>query len=136
MKDKSILEQYNNGVSMYSANAVVSYWNKEHQEMKYQIGEGCSIDQLLGQWHADMREHVNPCRVYGMNDEQGTMICAYPPYRKKPLSTGAWRLGNWKLRQSGWEASEIKSRLWILLSAVRLSAWNPLSGCRQEKALR
>lgn len=113
LKDKSLLEQYNNGVSMYGANAVASYWNEENQEMKYQIGEGCSIDQQLGQWHADllnlgevfeedkiqsalravwkynfipdMREHVNPCRIYGMNDEQGTMICSYPPDRKKPL---------------------------------------------------
>ena len=113
LKNKSLLEQYNNGVSMYGANAVASYWNEEHQEMKYQIGEGCSIDQLLGQWHADllnlgevfeadkvqsalqavwkynfipdMREHVNPCRIYGMNDEQGTMICSYPPDRNKPV---------------------------------------------------
>lgn len=81
-------------------------------EIKYQIGNGCSIDQLLGQWHADLlnlgeifqpeklesslksiykynfipnlREHVNPCRIYGMNDEQGTIICSYPSDRAKP----------------------------------------------------
>ena len=113
LKDKALLEQYNNGFSMHGADAVASYWNEENQEMKYQIGEGCSIDQLLGQWHADllqlgeifdedkvqsalssiyrynyipdMREHVNPCRIYGMNGEQGTMICSYPPERRKPL---------------------------------------------------
>lgn len=113
LKDKKILEKYNGGVSDHGADAVKSYWNEENQEMKYQIGEGCSIDQALGQWHADllnmgeifqtdklrsalgavykynyipdMREHVNPCRIYGFNDEQGTMICAYPADRKKPL---------------------------------------------------
>lgn len=113
LNDKSILEQYNNGFSMHGANAVESYWNEENGEMKYQIGEGCSIDQVLGQWHADllnldkvfdedkvksalhsiykynfipdMRNHVNPCRIYGMNGEQGTMICSFPPDRRKPL---------------------------------------------------
>lgn len=113
LKDKALLEQYNNGFSMHGADAVSSYWNEENQEMKYQIGEGCSIDQLLGQWHADllhlgeifeedkvqsalrsiyrynyipdMREHVNPCRIYGMNGERGTMICSYPTNCRKPL---------------------------------------------------
>ena len=29
-----------------------AYWDEEHKEIKYQIGEGSSIDQVLGQWHA------------------------------------------------------------------------------------
>lgn len=113
LQDKSILEKYSSGVSLYIADPVAGYWNEENQEMKYQICEGCSIDQVLGQWHADllnlgnifdadktksalssiyrynfisdMRDHVNPCRVFGMNDEQGTMICSYPEGRMKPL---------------------------------------------------
>lgn len=113
LEDKALLEQYNSGFSTHGASSVHSYWNEEAQEMKYQIGEGCSIDQVLGQWHADllhlgdifdqektesalrsifrynfipdMREHINPCRVYGFNQEQGTMICSYPPGREKPL---------------------------------------------------
>lgn len=113
LTDRSILEPYHNGFSMHGADAVASYWNGENQEIKYQIGEGCSIDQVLGQWHADLlnlgdvfdsgkvnsalraifrnnfipdfREHVNPCRIYGMNGEQGTMICSYPAGRTKPL---------------------------------------------------
>ncbi|MEI3473172.1 MAG: GH116 family glycosyl hydrolase [Blautia faecis] len=76
------------------------------------LQNGCSVDQLLGQWHADLlhlgeifepsklesslksiykynfipnlREHVNPCRIYGLNSEQGTIICSYPPDRAKP----------------------------------------------------
>lgn len=113
LNDKSILEQYSSGVSMYITDPVAGYWNDEYKEMKYQIGEGCSIDQALGQWHADllnlgsifdadktksalsaiyhnnfienMRDHINPCRIFGLNDEQGTMICSYPEGRRKPL---------------------------------------------------
>lgn len=113
LNDKTILERYSSGDSMYITNPVAGYWNDENHEMKYQIGEGCSIDQVLGQWHADllnlgeifesekttsalssiyrynfiedMREHVNPCRIFGLNDEQGTMICSYPEGRRKPL---------------------------------------------------
>ena len=72
------------------------YWNEEAGEIKYQIGEGSHIDQLLGQWHciinglgdvldreqmeialesmmkdhykASMREFVNPWRVFSLND--------------------------------------------------------------------
>lgn len=110
--DKKILEGYEGGTSEHSQDAVQSYWNEETGQMKYQIGEGCSIDQVLGQWHADilglgdifvpeqvesalraiyrynyvpvMREHVNPCRIYAVNDESGTIICSYPAGCKKP----------------------------------------------------
>lgn len=81
-------------------------------EIKYQIGEGSAIDQVLAQWHADniglgdifdrtrvrkalravyrynfkrdMRSHANPCRIYCLNDEQGTVICEWPDLTKKP----------------------------------------------------
>lgn len=32
-----------------------------------------------------MRDHVNPCRIYSLNDEAGTIICAYPPSVRKPV---------------------------------------------------
>lgn len=36
-----------------------AYWNTEAQEVKYQIGDGCMIDQVLAQWHAKIgRAHV------------------------------------------------------------------------------
>lgn len=82
------------------------YWNDETSEIKYQIGEGSSIDQVLGQWHANlcglgeiynpdmvksalksiykynfiptMRNFHNPCRLFCLNDEAGTVMCAYP----------------------------------------------------------
>ncbi|MBE6702007.1 MAG: hypothetical protein E7585_01150 [Ruminococcaceae bacterium] len=88
------------------------YWNSECGEIKYQIGEGCAIDQLLGQWHANlcglgdlfdreqrrvalrnlfannykssMRGFTNPWRNFCVNDEAGTVICSYPEGAKKP----------------------------------------------------
>lgn len=92
--------------------AAEDYWNEERKEIKYQIGDGSSIDQLLGQWHADllglgdlfdrqqvelalsgmlknnfkerMRDHVNPWRIFSYGDESGTVICDYPEGAKKP----------------------------------------------------
>ncbi len=101
--DKKITDRYN---------ASETYWNAETKEIKYQIAEGSSIDQLLAQWHADilglgsifdktqisvalsemmqhnykesMRDFVNPWRLFSLNDEAGTVICAYPDGVKKP----------------------------------------------------
>lgn len=104
VKDESILEPYEN---------VLNYWNFEAKEIKYQIGEGSGIDQVLAQWHAnisglgeifdktkvkksletiykhnykrDMRNHFNPCRIYCLNDERGTVMCDWPDPSKKPV---------------------------------------------------
>ncbi len=82
-----------------------NYWNEEIGEMKYQIAEGSEIDQMLGQWHADilglgdvfdrdktasaldhmmrcnfkssLRDVANTLRVFALNDESGTIICDY-----------------------------------------------------------
>lgn len=82
------------------------YWNDESHEIKYQIGNGCLIDQVLAQWHADLiglgdifepahvasallaihrwnfqpslRNYANFWRVFGLNDEAGTVICSWP----------------------------------------------------------
>ena len=88
------------------------YWNAEAGEIKYQIGDGCEIDQLLAQWHAticglgdifdkanrrtalkniykynhksSMRDFVNPWRIFALNDESGTVMCEYPEGVRKP----------------------------------------------------
>jgi hypothetical protein len=93
--------------------AAAEYWDEEHGEIKYQIGEGCGIDQLLSQWHADlyglgeifdpkrtkralraiyrhnykkpMRDYYNPCRIYCVNDEGGLVICDWPAGKRKPI---------------------------------------------------
>lgn len=106
LKDRSILEKYDES-------ALSNYWNSETEELKYQIAEGCAIDQVLAQWHANisglgevfdpkqtkkalqsiynnnfkknMRNVFNPCRLYSLNDEAGVMICEWPENKYKPM---------------------------------------------------
>ena len=74
-------------------------------EVKYQLGDGCHIDQVIGQWHArlvglgdildqsqvhsalravhrfnfrSMRAHANVHRVFALNDERGVVIATWP----------------------------------------------------------
>jgi non-lysosomal glucosylceramidase len=89
-----------------------AYWSQEYGEIKYQLGEGCLADQILGQWHAEiagfgdvlsrdnvvtalktvfkdnfrtnLRDHFNPCRVYAYEDEGGLLNCTWPEGAIKP----------------------------------------------------
>ncbi len=91
---------------------VTGYFSEETGELKYQIAGGLIIDQALAQWHANlmglgeiydpeklktalqslyrynfkpaMRDFANPCRVFSLNGEAGTIMCAYPAGAKKP----------------------------------------------------
>jgi hypothetical protein len=73
---------------------------------KYQYGEGCLSDQMIGQWYArmlnlgdlfdpenvrttmasifrhnwknDLSEHANPQRIYAVNDEAGLLLATWP----------------------------------------------------------
>lgn len=104
LKDKSIVDKFG------MAN---SYWNEEQHEIKYQIAEGCDIDQLCGQWHAciaglgqifdaeltktalenlyknnflpSVRELANPWRAFAVNDESATIMFSYPEGTYKPF---------------------------------------------------
>jgi len=104
LSDRSIAERFD----------ALNYWNEEHKELKYQIGDGCEIDQVLGQWHANLyglgeifdktqvkrslrsiyennfkdplREHFNACRVYSLNDEAGLVICDWPEGVRRPIT--------------------------------------------------
>lgn len=88
------------------------YWNEESGEIKYQVAEGCIIDQMLADWHgaiigrngvfdvekkrialdslyknnykASMREVTNMWRNFAVDDEGGTVICSYPEGVKVP----------------------------------------------------
>ena len=112
LNDKGTLDAFSDGVGSLQGRGVDTYWNEETGQIKYQIGEGCSIDQLLGQWHADLcglgdlfdptkvsialgeiyknnyverlGDIFNPCRIYGLQDESGTLICAYPEGAERP----------------------------------------------------
>ena len=100
--DRSVVEQF----------AAPEYWSEEHQELKYQIGEGCEVDQVLAQWHANlyglgalfdpeqtrqalqavfrhnfvrpMRDLYNPWRIFCLNDEGGLVMCSWPEGRRRP----------------------------------------------------
>jgi len=113
LADKSIVERYDNGKSLLGDSTLTAYWNDEAQEIKYQIGEGSAIDQVLAQWHANLyglgeifrpdqvkkalatifrhnykrsfRDFFNPCRLYSLNDEGGVVICDWPEGVKKPV---------------------------------------------------
>ncbi len=103
LTDKSLAERFG---------STDFFWNDETGELKYQIGDGSSIDQMLGQWHADilglgdlfdekqidtaldemmknnfkpsMRSVANTWRVFSLNDEAGSVICVYPEGSEKP----------------------------------------------------
>ena len=104
LADRSLLAPY--------ADADAGYWNGESGEIKYQIAEGCGIDQCLAQWHAnlcglgeiyekkqlhtalqsiyennflpDMRGHYNTFRLFAVNGEAGAVICSFPTGVKTP----------------------------------------------------
>lgn len=87
------------------------YWDDDLKQAKYQIENGCEIDQVLADWHTDiiglpnvfvkehrksaleaiykynycsMHELLNPCRVFACNDEKGVVICQWPNGVRKP----------------------------------------------------
>ncbi len=102
LKDKSIIERFD----------AQDYWNDEAKEIKYQVADGCIIDQMLSDWHAkligcegvfdtdkkrialknlyqnnfkeSMREVTNMWRNFAVNDESGTVICSYPQNVETP----------------------------------------------------
>lgn len=112
LKDKAIIDKFSEGGSLIGLSTEQAYWNEEKKEIKYQIGEGCAVDQVLAQWHANLcglgeifdrektrkalqsiykynfinsfRDFFNPCRLYSLNDESGVIICSYPEGKHKP----------------------------------------------------
>ncbi len=112
-REKALLEPYRGYRGENEGDILETYWNSEAGEIKYQLGEGCLIDQVIGQWHADncglgeifdpeqakkalgsiyrnnyisnMREFANPWRLYCLNDEGGVIMCSWPKGKKKPV---------------------------------------------------
>ena len=109
VKDKGIVEKYD---AISEERNYFSYWNEEKGEIKYQIADGCIIDQMLADWHAyiiglngvfdedkkqialkslyknnfkpNMRKVTNMWRNFAIDDEAGTIICSYPKGAKVP----------------------------------------------------
>ncbi len=114
LSDRSVLTPFDQHrkAGVLSDSFMEAYWSDEYKEIKYQIGEGCLTDQILGQWHADiaglgdlldpakvhqalasvfkenyrsnLRDHFNPCRVYAYEDEAGLLLCTWPSGINKP----------------------------------------------------
>lgn len=104
INDKSITDKFD---------CSQTYWNEETKQIKYQITDGSSIDQLTAQWHANlcglgdifdekqrktalvnmyknnfkksMRDVTNMWRVFSVNDESGAIMCDYPEGVQKPV---------------------------------------------------
>jgi uncharacterized protein (DUF608 family) len=100
--DKALVDSFN----------APQYWSKEHRQIVAQIGEGSAIDQVVGQWHANLsglgdifdprqrkkalrtifkhnyrrsvRDVANPCRLFSVYDEAGVLICDWPDVSLKP----------------------------------------------------
>ncbi len=113
LRDRTVIEAFADDAVIQGGSALNAYWTAEHGEIKYQIGEGSSIDQVLGQWHASlyglgeildpaqvaqanaaiykynfiprMGDVYNPCRIYCLNDEGGLVICAWPEGTHQPV---------------------------------------------------
>lgn len=103
VRDSSIAERFQAGSD---------YWNEEKGQIKYQIAEGCGIDQLLAQWHANLcglpeifeeekartalasifhynykpalGDIYNPWRIFAIDEESGVIMCEWPEGTDKP----------------------------------------------------
>ncbi len=115
LSDKSVLTPFDVGrtAGVLADGFMETYWSEEFSELKYQMGEGCISDQILGQWHAEvagigtfldtdkietalravhannfrpsLADHFNPCRNYAYEDEAGLLIATYPDGIRQPM---------------------------------------------------
>jgi uncharacterized protein (DUF608 family) len=115
LDDKDEIARFDTGRSagVLADSFMSAYWSDEHREIKYQFGEGCIADQILGQWHAEvaglgtfldpakiasalkavhsenfrpsLADHFNPCRNYAFEDEGGLLIATYPAGARQPM---------------------------------------------------
>jgi non-lysosomal glucosylceramidase len=125
LSDRSMLTPFdqNRKAGVLRDSFMEAYWSGEYSEIKYQIGDGCLTDQILGQWHADMaglgdlldpekvrtalksvfdenyrpslRDHFNPCRVYAYEDEAGLLLCTWPEGTTKPATPAPYAEEVW-----------------------------------------
>lgn len=115
LSDKNVLTPFDVGraAGVLADGFMETYWSEEFGELKYQMGQGCIGDQILGQWHAEvagiggfldegkvrtalkslhannfrptLADHFNPCRNYAYEDEAGLLIATYPEGIRQPM---------------------------------------------------
>lgn len=115
LSDKSVLTPFDVGrnAGVLADGFMETYWSDEFSELKYQMGEGCISDQILGLWHAEvaglgqfldqakvetalrsvhrnnfkpsLEAHFNPGRNYAYEDEAGLLIATYPEGIRQPM---------------------------------------------------
>jgi uncharacterized protein (DUF608 family) len=125
LSDPSILAPFDNGrrAGILADSVMATYWSAEHGEIKYQFGEACIADQILGQWHAEiaglgmflpaekvrsalgavyrqnfrgsLKDDVNPCRNFAYEDEGALLIASYPPGKHQPVVTAPYAEEAW-----------------------------------------
>jgi non-lysosomal glucosylceramidase len=125
LSDRSVLAAFDHHrkAGVLSDSFMEAYWSDEYGEIKYQIGDGCLTDQILGQWHADITglgdllnpekvqtalksvfhenyrpslcDHFNPCRVYAYEDEGGLLLCTWPNGTTKPATPAPYAEEVW-----------------------------------------
>jgi non-lysosomal glucosylceramidase len=125
LSDRSVLTSFDQQrkAGVLSDSFMEAYWSEEYREIKYQIGDGCLTDQILGQWHADLvglgdllapenvrtalqsvfrenyqptlRDHFNPCRVYAYEGEAGLLLCTWPEGTIKPAAPAPYAEEVW-----------------------------------------
>lgn len=123
--DKSVLAPFDTGrkAGVLADGFMETYWSEEHGEIKYQMGEGCITDQILGQWHAEvagiggfldddkvrtalssvyannfrpsLEDHFNPCRNYAYEDEGALLIATYPEDVRQPMVAAPYAEEAW-----------------------------------------
>lgn len=123
--DRGILEAFDvkrtAGVLLESI--MDAYWSAEHRQIKYQFGEGCIADQILGQWQAEVAglglfldgdnvrtalqsvyannfaqrldDWTNACRIFSYEDESGLLIATWPEGTRQPVVPAPYAEETW-----------------------------------------
>ena len=125
LSDRGLLEAFDTSraAGVLAESVLDAYWSAEHGEIKYQFGEGCIADQILGQWQAEvaglglfldadkvrsalrsvhasnfaerLEDWANPCRVFSYEDEGGLLIATYPEGVRQPVVPAPYAQETW-----------------------------------------
>ncbi len=113
LRDRSLLKPFPDADHASDSAVPGGYWNHAAGEIQYQIGGGCSIDMVVGDYFArlyglepvyddtqvlsslhaifkynyrSMRDIDNTWRVFAINSERGVLICTWPDGVQRPAT--------------------------------------------------